>query len=78
MLIISDLKDQTETFLNNTVKNRVEADSEESIWREQLEECVWENIGQPILVTPEESSILFHGTSENVVGEVFAGAGFGL
>ena len=35
--------------------------------------CVWENTGQPILVTPEESNILFHGTSENVMGGVFFG-----
>ena len=62
--LIADLEEQTDVFINS-VKDSVEADTEEAIWREHLEECVWENTGQPILVTPEESNILFHGTSEN-------------
>ena len=55
------------------ITTKVEVDSEEQLWREQLEECIWENTGQPVLITPEESLTLFKDTSENVMGEIFFG-----
>ena len=73
--LITELKDQTEAYLNNTEKSdkSVEVDSEEAIWREQLEECIWESTGERILVILEESQILFQGTSENIVGGILCG-----